>query len=231
MLQFRPRHRLDHADFGWLKAHHHFAVSPDGNQAHAPLGPLIVWNDDEIAPGKGFGAHSHRDMEIITYVRQGAVTHEDSVGSIGVTEAGDVQVMSTGTGITHSERNDGDMPLKIFQIWLQPRTRGTAPHWGQRRFPVADRSGRLVILASGLGDAGALPIDADARVFGASLLAGQAVDYALAPGRQAYLAPSRGRLRVNGVVVATGDGIAARAEPMLRLIADEDVDFILVDAG
>jgi quercetin 2,3-dioxygenase len=121
MSQLRPKQTLDQHDHGWLKARHHFVVTAEGNRANGPLGPLVVWNDDEIAPGKGFGLHSHTDMEIVTYVRHGAVTHEDSAGNIGSTIAGDVQVLSAGTGIRHSEHNGEQVPLKLFQIWLLPR--------------------------------------------------------------------------------------------------------------
>jgi hypothetical protein len=134
-------------------------------------GALVVWNDDEIAPGTGFGQHTHADMEIVTYVRQGVVTHEDSTGNLGRTVAGDVQVMSAGSGISHSEHNHGEDPLKLFQIWLLPRRRGGAPRWDSRRFPKADRAGRLIALASGNPkDTEALQIRADARVMGATLL-------------------------------------------------------------
>lgn len=167
MLQLRSRGRLDGADLGWLKARHHFVVSAGGDPAHAPLGPLVVWNDDEIAPGAGFGLHGHRDMEIITYVREGVVAHQDDAGNSGHTRAGDVQAMSAGTGIRHSERNGGDKPLRLFQIWLRPRTPGGPPRWGAKAFPKAERAGALVPLASGMaGDDEALPINADARVLG-----------------------------------------------------------------
>lgn len=232
MLQLRPSHTLDGGDRGWLKARHHFIVSHNGNPANHSLGALIVWNDDEIAPGKGFGQHPHSDMEIITYVREGAVTHEDSVGNVGRTEAGDVQVMSAGTGITHAERNDGDEALKLFQIWLRPRRTGGTPRWGTKRFPKRERAGRLVTLASGIvGDGEALSIGADARVLAATLLSGQVVEYRIHPSRNAYLAPSRGAVTVNGQRVAMGDGIAAIAENNLTIEATEDAEFILVDAA
>src|ERR1700740_3653537 len=193
MLQLRQRASLSGADYGWLKARYHFRVSPQGNLAHGPVGALIVWNDDEIAPGMGFDFHSHADLEIISYVREGAITHQDTIGSSGVTQAGDVQVMSAGTGIRHAEYNRGETPLKLFQIWLLPRSRGGKPQWGSRKFPKADRAGQLVALASGdPRDVDALPIRADARVLGATLSAGETVSYELASGRYAYLAPARG---------------------------------------
>ncbi|WP_426440403.1 pirin family protein [Bradyrhizobium genosp. P] len=232
MLQLRSKETLDHGDRGWLKARHHFVVSAGGNGANSPLGPLVVWNDDEIAPGTGFGRHSHADMEIVTYVRQGAVTHEDNTGNVGRTVAGDVQVMSAGTGISHSEHNRDEDPLKLFQIWLLPRHRGGAPRWDSRKFPKADRAGRLIELASGDPEtADALLIRADARVMGATLLAGTTLTHTPARFRHAYLAPTQGVILVNGQRVAVGDGIAAIDEPELTITAEENAEFILVDAA
>jgi len=233
MLQLRSNETLDHGDRGWLKARHHFVVSTDGNPENGPLGALVVWNDDEIAPGAGFGRHSHADMEIVTYVRQGAVTHEDSAGNVGRTLAGDVQVMSAGTGISHSEHNREEAPLKLFQIWLMPRQSGGTPRWDTRKFPKADRAGRLIELASGdPRNAETLMIRADARVLGATLLAGTMLTHAPAARlRHAYLAPAQGVILVNGQRVAVGDGIAAIDEPELTITAVEDAEFILVDAA
>lgn len=232
MLKLRSKETLDHGDRGWLKARHHFVVSADGNPANGPLGALVVWNDDEIAPRTGFGRHTHADMEIVTYVRQGVVAHEDSTGNIGRTAAGDVQVMSAGTGISHSEYNDGEDALKLFQIWLLPRQRGGAPRWDSRKFPKTDRAGRLVVLASGTPkNAETLLIRADARVLGATLLAGTTVTHAPARFRHTYLAPAQGVILVNGQRVAVGDGIAAIDEPELTITAEEDTEFVLVDAA
>jgi redox-sensitive bicupin YhaK (pirin superfamily) len=232
MLQLRSKETLDHSDLGWLKACHHFVVSADGNKANGALGALVVWNDDEIAPGTGFGRHSHADMEIVSYVRQGAVTHEDSTGNVGRTVAGDVQVMSAGTGISHSEHNRDQGPLKLFQIWLLPRHRGGKPRWDSRKFPKADRAGRLIELASGdPRNSDPLLIRADARVLGATLLAGTTLTHAPARFRHAYLAPAQGVVLVNGQRVALGDGIAAIDEPELTIRAEENTEFILVDAA
>jgi hypothetical protein len=232
MLQLRARETLDGGDRGWLKARHHFVVSPDGNQANAPLGALVVWNDDEIAPGTGFGDHRHADMEIITYVREGVVTHRDSAGNTGRTVAGDVQVMNAGTGISHSERNEGETPLKLFQIWVLPRVRGGTPHWGSRRFPKDDRAGRLITLASGdPTDSDALKIRADARVLGATLLADTTVTHRPGRYRYVYLAPTVGVILVNGNRVAPGDGIAAIDEAQLTITAEEGAEFILVETA
>jgi hypothetical protein len=229
MLQIRPANTLDNADFGWLKARHHFKVTQEGNPANTPVGSLVVWNDDEIAPGRGFDLHGHANMEIISYIRRGAVTHRDSIGSVGTTSAGDVQAMSAGTGIRHSEFNLGEDPLSLFQIWLHPRQPGGEPHWDSRRFPKADRANQLVVLASGFPeDADALPIGADARVLGATLLAGSEVTYTMADLRNAYLAPALGIVTVNGQRLEVGDGIAAYKEPTLKIAAEVDAEIVLV---
>ena len=229
MLQTRSLSTLDGGDFGWLKAKHHFAVGPDGNPANGPLGALVVWNDDEIAPGTGFGLHGHANMEIISYIRDGVVTHRDSIGNVGHTAAGDVQAISAGTGIRHSEHNLGSDPLRLFQIRLRPRVEGGEPRWSTRRFPKADRANQLVVLASGLSDdSEALPIRADARVLGATLLAGAQVHYELGSFRYAYLAPARGAVEVNGVRLTVGDGIAARDEPRLAISAEAASEVVLV---
>jgi hypothetical protein len=229
MLQIRPSSTLDGGDFGWLKARHHFAVNADGNPANGPLGALIVWNDDEIAPGTGFGLHGHADTEIISYIRDGAVTHRDSIGNIGHIQAGDVQVISAGTGIRHSEHNLGAEPLRLFQIWLRPRVDGGQPYWNTRRFPKQDRANQFVVLASGLsGDSDALPIRADAKVLGATLRAGARLSYELGEFRHAYLAPARGAVEVNGLKLRLGDGIAARDESRLVISTEEDSEAILV---
>ena len=172
-------------------------------------------------------------MEIITFVREGSVSHRDSTGGVGHIHAGDVQVMSAGTGIRHAERSDGDVPLRIFQIWLLPRERGGPPRWASRRFLDGDRAGRLVALASGR------PGDGDASAYAptpecsgrATLRSGEATSYGLDPGRMAYLAPSRGVVRVNGCRLVPGDGLAAVADPQLEIQAEEDAEIVLVDAA
>jgi redox-sensitive bicupin YhaK (pirin superfamily) len=193
---------------------------------------MILWTTTRASlPHSGFGLHAHADVEIVTYVRQGVVTHEDSSGNIGHILAGDVQVISAGTGISHSERNLNDDPLKIFQIWLLPRQRGGAPRWDSRGFPKADRAGRLIALASGYSeDAEALQIRADARVLGATLLAGTTVTHIQNQFRHAYLAPAQGVIFVNGQRVAVGDGVAAIDEPELSITAEQDAEFVLVNA-
>jgi redox-sensitive bicupin YhaK (pirin superfamily) len=232
MIERRPFANLGGADHGWLKARHHFSFADYYDPNKMGWGPIRVWNDDEIAPNSGFPPHPHADMEIITYVRQGAITHQDSLGNQGRTEAGDVQVMSAGSGIRHAEYNLEPETTKIFQIWVQPKSRGGAPSWGARPFPRGDRAGRFVTLASGLpGDDDALPIRTDARVAGATLKAGETTTYELGAGRHAYLVPAAGAIEVNGVRIDARDGAAVRDEAVLTVRALEDAEVVLVDAG
>jgi redox-sensitive bicupin YhaK (pirin superfamily) len=151
MIELRPKAGLGRFNFGWLDTAHHFSFADYHDPRRMGWGALRVWNDDEIAPNTGFPPHPHRDMEIITYVREGAITHQDSLGNIGRTEAGDVQVMSAGSGIRHAEYNKEAIPTRIFQIWILPDRRGGTPAWGAKPFPKGDRAGRFVTLASGLG--------------------------------------------------------------------------------
>src|SRR3954471_19744646 len=198
---------LGHADHGWLNARHHFSFADYHDPKRMCWGAIRVWNDDEIGPNSGFPAHPHSDMEIITYVRKGAITHQDSLGNKGRTEAGDVQVMSAGTGIRHAKYNLESTPTTLFQIWIVPNRSGGAPSWGAKPFPKGDRSGRFVTLASGIaGDGDVLPIRADARVLGATVRAGETVTYALDKKRYAYLVPAVGSVEVNGVRLDARDG-------------------------
>jgi redox-sensitive bicupin YhaK (pirin superfamily) len=232
MLELRPFNRLGGADHGWLKAKHHFSFGTHYDPDNMGHGALRVWNDDEIAPNTGFPAHPHANMEIITYVREGAITHQDSLGNKGRTEAGDVQVMSAGSGIRHSEYNLEPKPTRIFQIWIQPTTAGGAPTWGAKPFPKADRSGQFVAIASGqAGDDDALPIRADARVLAATLKAGESAHYTPTQARHLYLVPAAGKIDVNGVNVNARDGLAISDERELRITALEDSELVLVDAA
>jgi redox-sensitive bicupin YhaK (pirin superfamily) len=232
MIDVRPFATLGGADHGWLNAKHHFSFSSYYDPNRMGWGPIRVWNDDEIASGTGFPPHPHSDMEIITYVRQGAITHQDSLGNIGRTEAGDVQVMSAGTGIRHAEINKEPGKTTLFQIWIEPSTRGGAPSWGAKPFPKDNRAGNFVTLASGIpGDAEALPIRTDARLLGANLKAGETAEYALDPARHAYLVPATGKVTVNGAAVNARDGAAITGETGLRVTALEDSEVVLVDAA
>jgi hypothetical protein len=232
MIERRPFDRLGGADHGWLKARHHFSFGNYHDPQKMGWGPIRVWNDDEIAPNSGFPPHPHADMEIVTYVRQGAITHKDSLGNEGRTAAGDVQVMSAGSGIRHAEYNLEPGVTTLFQIWIEPTSRGGAPSWGARPFPKGDRAGKFVTLASGLpGDTEALPIRTDARVAGATLKAGETTEYALGRDRHAYLAPAFGSIEVNGVRLNARDGAAIEDEEVLRVTALEDAEVVLVDAA
>ena len=231
MIDRRPFEQLGHANHGWLNARHHFSFSSWYDPARIGWGALRVWNDDEIAPKSGFPPHPHNDMEIITYVRTGAITHQDSLGNKGRTGAGDVQVMSAGAGIRHAEYNLEDETTTLFQLWIEPRERGGAPSWGAKPFPKGDRSGKFVALASGFGDEGALPIRTDARVLGATLKAGESTTYELGAGRHGYLVAATGSVDVNGVTLNARDGAAIRDEPLLTIRAEKDAELVLVDAA
>lgn len=232
MIERRPFARLGGANHGWLDTKHHFSFADYQDPERMSWGRIRVWNDDRIAPGTGFPPHPHADMEIITYVTEGAVTHEDSLGNQGRTEAGDVQVMSAGTGIRHAEYNREPGATSLFQIWILPTSRGQKPSWGTRPFPKGDRSGRFVALASGFKDDGeALPLRTDARVLGATVHAGETVEYPLGRGRHGYLVPAKGAVEVNGVRLDARDGAAVRDEAVLRVRALDDAELVLVDAA
>lgn len=230
MIELRPRAELGAAQHGWLDTRHHFSFADYHDPLRMHWGRLRVWNDDSIAAQSGFPAHPHRDMEIITYVRKGAISHEDSLGNRGRTVAGDVQVMSAGTGITHSEFNLEDEACELFQIWIYPDRSGLPPSWGTRPFPRGERAGAFVTLASGIpGDDDALPIRADARLVAATLSAGEIAEYPIGAGRRLYLVPASGRIEIADVVAATGDGVAIRDEARLQVKALEDSEVVLVD--
>jgi len=230
MIERRPFDRLGGADHGWLDAKHHFSFAGYHDPARMGWGALRVWNDDTIAPQTGFPPHPHADMEIITYVREGAISHKDSLGNAGRTVAGDVQVMSAGTGITHAEYNLESETTRIFQIWIIPDEHGQSPSWGTKPFPKGERSGRFVALASGFkDDTDALPLRTEARVLGATLKAGETAEYTLAPGRYGYLVPASGRIELNGVSLEARDGAAIRDERTLRVTAQENAELVLVD--
>ena len=232
MIDLRPFDTLGGANHGWLDAKHHFSFAGYHDPARVHWGNLRVWNDDTIAPRTGFPLHPHNDMEIITYVREGAITHQDSLGNSGRTEAGDVQVMSAGTGIRHSEYNMEDVTTRIFQIWIVPTRTGDAPQWGAKPFPKGDRSGQFVTLASGYDDdRDALPIRTDARVLGATIRAGETASYPLGRDRKAYLVPATGSVDIDGVRVGTRDGAAISDVDTLTVTAIEDAEIVMVDAA
>lgn len=231
MIDVRPFSTLGHANHGWLDARHHFSFASYHDPARMGWGSIRVWNDDTIAAQSGFPPHSHSDMEIVTFVRTGAITHQDSLGNKGRTAAGDVQVMSAGTGITHAEFNVEDEATTLFQIWILPDRRGEAPGWGQREFPKASREGGFEVLASGTPEADdALSIRTDAKIAAATLTAGQSATWTTSGERHQYLVAPKGRIRVNGVEANPRDGVAITGEGEIVVEALEDAEIVLVDA-
>jgi redox-sensitive bicupin YhaK (pirin superfamily) len=232
MIDVRQFGTLGGADHGWLKAKHHFSFADYADPKRTSWGALRVWNDDEIEANTGFPPHPHANMEIVTYVRKGAITHKDSLGNTGRTEAGDVQVMSAGSGIRHAEYNLEPESTTLFQIWILPREAGGKPSWGMKPFPKDDRAGQFVTLASGLDDGDdVLPIRADARVLGATLKSGQTIRYAADDKRHLYLVPALGAVEINGQKVGARDGAAITGEKTLEIKALQDSELVLVDAA
>jgi hypothetical protein len=233
MIDVRPVGALGAMREDWLDSRFHFSFAGYHDEARMGHGALRVWNDDRIRAQSGFGMHPHRDMEIVTYVRTGAITHEDSLGNRGRTEAGDVQVMSAGTGIRHAEYNEEDEDTTLFQIWIVPDAAGHAPRWAARRFPGRAEDGRLVPLASGRAEhegTDALPIHQDAALYGARLRAGDSLRHAVGPGRRIYLVAAEGAITVNGIPAAARDGVAVEDEDEIVIRAADAAEIVLVDA-
>ena len=232
MIEVRKFETLGGANHGWLNAKHHFSFADYYDPDRTQWGKLRVWNDDEIQPKSGFPPHPHNNMEIITYVREGAISHKDNLGNEGRTEAGDVQVMSAGSGIAHAEYNMEDEVTRIFQIWIMPDQAGGQPQWGAKPFPKGERAGKFIVLASGIeGDGDALPIRANARVVGATVKAGETAVYPLGKDRKAYLVPATGRVEIDGQLVDARDGAAIGDMDEVRVTAVEDSEVVLVDVA
>lgn len=233
MIETRKFSDIGRADHGWLKARHHFSFGGYYDANRMGWGPIRVWNDDEIAAQSGFAPHSHQDMEIITYVREGAITHQDSKGNKGRTVAGDVQVMSAGSGIEHSEYNHEHEDTKLFQIWIKPRKLGGDARWDAKKFPKTS-SQSLSVLASGYQsdiDAGALMIGADARLYGSKLPARSHIKHKVADGSYVYLVVSKGALTVNGQALGERDAAAIKDEHELIIEANDGAEFLLLEAA
>ncbi len=231
MIDVRPFASLGGFRNGWLNTKHHFSFGGYHDPKRMGFGALLVWNDDEIAPGQGFDAHPHKNMEIITFVRQGAITHQDSLGNTGATRAGDVQVMHAGTGITHAELNRETEATRLFQIWIMPDQQGVRPGWDAREFPRTAGEG-LQVLASGRATHagnGALKLHADAAVLAARLNAGEHAHFTVAPGRAAYLVAATGDIRVNGELAHERDGVALHDEPEVEIEALGAAEIVMVD--
>lgn len=229
MIDIRRFSDLGAFQNNWLDAHYHFSFSHYYDPNRMSHGKLRVWNDDTIKPNTGFPPHGHRDMEIITYVRKGAITHKDNMGNTGRTEAGDVQVMSAGNGVQHSEWNAETEDTTIFQIWIEPSEKGGAPDWGAKAFPKADRSGTWSVLASGQGDEDALPIRQNAKILGATLKTGESLDYEVKAGRYGYFVLAVGSVEVNGEVLNARDGAAITGDETVTLEALDDAEIVFVD--
>lgn len=229
MLDYRPFSSLGRMDIDWLSARYHFSFANYFDPARMGWGPLRVWNDDKIRAKSGFDPHPHRDMEIITYVRTGAISHADSLGNRGRTEAGQIQVMSAGTGIQHAEYNLEDTDTTLFQIWITPAARGLKPRWETRLLPGVDAMGQLIPLASGQGVPDTMEIYQDATLYVAHLAAGSRIEHRLEPGRKAYLVGFAGQVSVNGQALAARDGLAVDGLDALTLDAAESGSLLLAD--
>ena len=230
MIRIVPAGDRHHQDFGWLSTYWLFSFDSYHDPENMNWGPLRVFNDDVIQPGQGFGMHPHRDMEIITYVLGGELEHRDSQGNRGVIQPGEVQVMSAGTGIVHSEFNHSKTdPVRLMQLWVLPRTRGLKPRWEQRTFSPEDRAGKLLPVVSSGDAAGTLAIDRDATIYLSGLKAGQSVTHRSQPNRKAYLYVIGGGVDLNDTSLKAGDQARIESEPELRLRAQDDSEIILLD--
>jgi quercetin 2,3-dioxygenase len=232
VIDHRPFPGLPATNLGWLKARHHFPVDGRNDPLHTAVKSLYVWNDDEFAARHGFPLHYHRDVEIITYVRTGVVTHADTLGNTYEIRAGDIQVMSAGSGLQHSEFNRGETPLKVFQIWIAPNRFGEPPAYATRTFPNGDATKQLAVLASGLSEdtpSRPLPLRAQARLLAGRLEAGKSMGYDIPQGRDLYLVPAKGTVSINGLHVEEGDGVAIRQEASLTFEAMADTEIVAVE--
>jgi quercetin 2,3-dioxygenase len=230
MITIRKAKERGHADHGWLDTYHTFSFADYRDPRHMGWGPLRVINEDRVAPGSGFPTHAHRDMEIITYVLEGALEHRDSLGTGSVIRPGDVQRMSAGTGVRHSEYNASKTePVHLLQIWIEPARTGIAPGYEQKMFAEPERRGQLRLIAAADGRDGAVTIHQDAAVYATTLARGERVEHALAAQRLAWLQVARGALLVNGERLAQGDGAAIDKESRLEIAALEPAEAILFD--
>ncbi len=230
MLTVRPSQARGYADHGWLKSFHSFSFADYFDPQHMGWGNLRVINEDWIAPGKGFGTHGHRDMEIVTYVLEGALAHKDSMGNVEAILPGEVQRMSAGTGVRHSEFNHApDATTHLLQIWIQPSVMNVTPSYEQKAFSGADKQGQLCLVASADGAHGSVKIHADARLYAGLFATGETATLAMAPGRKAYVHLVRGKLAVNGVALVTGDAALLADEPLVTLTDAAQAEVLVFD--
>ncbi len=230
MIQVRRAADRGHADHGWLDSFHTFSFADYFAAKHHHFRALRVINEDRVAPGQGFGMHGHRDMEIVTYVLEGALQHQDSLGNGSILRPGEFQRMSAGSGIQHSEFNPSPTePLHLYQIWLFPNQLGVKPSYEQKAFAEVERLGRFRVVASPDGADGSLTIQQDARVLLSTLPAGQSVTHELSPGRHAWLQVLRGQVSLNGTPLSTSDGAAVGEEQLLTVHADQPAEVVMFD--
>jgi quercetin 2,3-dioxygenase len=229
-LEVRRSRERGYFDHGWLKTYHTFSFGEYFDPAWVEFGPLRVINDDRVAAGQGFGKHGHRDMEILTYLLEGELQHQDSMGNGSVIRVGDVQRMSAGTGITHSEFNpSADQAVHLLQIWIQPQEQRLPPSYEQKAFAAAEKRGRLRLIAAPDGDAGAVLIHQDARMYAGLFASGERARYELPPGRRAWLHVARGALNAGQVQLAGGDGAYTHGPALLELHDGADAEVLLFD--
>ncbi|MCL4762100.1 MAG: pirin family protein [Burkholderiales bacterium] len=230
MITLRPAGERGHANHGWLDSFHSFSFADYYDPRHMGFGSLRVINEDRVQPGMGFGTHGHRDMEILSYVLDGALEHKDSMGTGSVIVPGDVQRMSAGRGVMHSEFNASrERDVHFLQIWIEPAQRGIAPSYEQANVPAAAKRGRLALIAGPQGSGAAVTIHQDARVYATLLDADERVVHDLAAGRRAYVHVARGRVHVNGVPLAHGDAARAEGEPTITLDRGDAAEILLFD--
>jgi redox-sensitive bicupin YhaK (pirin superfamily) len=230
MITVRRSGERGHAVHGWLESRHTFSFADYYDPAHMGFRALRVINEDRVAAGQGFGNHSHRDMEIISYVLEGGLEHKDSMGTGEVIRPGDVQRMSAGTGVTHSELNASSRePVHFLQIWIQPDRRGGAPSYEQKTFSRADKAGRLRLVASPDGRDGSVTIRADAQLFAGMFAHGESSEHPLVPGRGAWVHVVRGKASVNGIELAAGDAVALSEERTVRIEGIDDGELLVFD--
>ena len=229
MLTLRNSAARGHANHGWLDSHHTFSFANYQDPAFMGFRALRVINEDRVAGSSGFGTHSHRDMEIITYVLSGQLEHRDSMGTHGVLRPGEMQRMTAGTGVMHSEMNQSQEPVHFLQIWILPEQRGLKPDYEQKYFSPEERQGGFRLVVSPQGQDGSMKVNQDLRLYSTLLGQGQKTEHTLAPGRHAWLQVARGEGTLNGVAVKAGDGVAISDETRLELVATTPLEALLFD--
>jgi redox-sensitive bicupin YhaK (pirin superfamily) len=231
MNQLRKSNDRGHANHGWLDSHHSFSFGGYHDPAHMGYGALRVINEDRVAPSSGFGTHGHRDMEIITYVLEGELGHKDSIGNGSVIRPGDVQRMSAGTGIRHSEYNHAAQETHFLQIWIEPNVTGIAPGYEEKRFEAAEKRGRLKLVASPDGADGSVLIHQDARLYAGLFNGAESATLELSAGRRAYVHVARGSVSVNGMALEAGDALKVSDEAAVKLSDGVDAEVLVFDLG